>query len=161
MKKLENCLYERDLHCWVEYEKSVYMSLLRERQKVRTRERKKECCTCLRNQAWYCNGICDGCCYHVTPEVSMSSPIGENGLTFENVLTDGVDLEDFCVRGIDARKVLQRLYELMPEALEFGRLKIEGYTMMEIAKILGIPRATIYTRIESAKQKLKKEFGDF
>ena len=48
----------------------------------------------------------------------------------------------------------------MPQAREIGVLRMQGKSDREIAKILGIPRTSMYRMLERAKQILEEKFGE-
>ncbi len=55
----------------------------------------------------------------------------------------------------------ERLADLMPEAADIGKLRMQGLSDEAIAKSIGIPRTTFLSRIKAAKKQLEKEYPDF
>ena len=162
MKKSKYRLYDRNLRCWVQYTEEAFLELRKKRNNERKKAIKEQRCTCSFENDWYCNGVCEGCMYQKTREVSIYEPVKKDStLTLEECITDDIDPEKGWVECMDLKTILSRLDELMPEAREIGRLRMQGKTEIEISKILGIPRATIYTRIKTAYKKLRNEFEDF
>jgi DNA-directed RNA polymerase specialized sigma24 family protein len=72
-----------------------------------------------------------------------------------------MDIEHQSVDKMLFEEILARLDELAPELREVGRLRLEGKSETEISNILGIPRATIYTRIKAVEKKILEEFKEF
>lgn len=57
--------------------------------------------------------------------------------------------------------IIQRLKEIMPEAITIGQLREQGLTEDAIAEEIGIGRKTFAYRLKKAKLLLEKEFSDF
>lgn len=58
-------------------------------------------------------------------------------------------------------QLFSRLQELMPEAEEIGRLRLQNMSDETIADILGIKRTTFHSRLAKAKDILAAEYPDF
>lgn len=158
----KNCLYERSLGKWVQYSEEAYLKLSRDRARTRMSMGRQSRCFCPRNEVWRCDGCCEGCPhYKGEEEVSLNTVTGHSGeLTLEDVLTDDVDQENACVEKMYYEDILKRLDEIMPQAREIGVLRMQGKSDREIAKILGIPRTSMYRMLERAKQILEEKFGE-
>ena len=70
--------------------------------------------------------------------------------TIESVISDKAELD----------QLFARLNELMPEAVEIGKLRQDGLSDEAIAKIIGIKRTTFLSRLKKAKEQLASEFPD-
>ena len=70
--------------------------------------------------------------------------------SIEEVICDKAELD----------QLFDRLNELMPEAVQIGKLRQEGLSDEAIAKIIGIKRTTFRSRLEKAKAQLAAEFPD-
>ena len=57
-------------------------------------------------------------------------------------------------------QLLKRLQELMPEAIQIGKLREDGLSDEAIADIIGIKRTTFRSRLEKAREKLCEEFPE-
>ena len=160
MKK--NCLYERSLGKWVQYDEETYLKLSRDRARIRMSMGRQDRCFCPRNEVWRCDGYCEGCPqYKTEEEVSLNTSIGHSGeLTLEDVLTDNVDQENACVEKMYYEDVLRSLDEIMPQAREIGVLRLQGKSDRQIAEILGISRTSMYRMLDKAKAVLQEEFGE-
>ena len=60
-----------------------------------------------------------------------------------------------------AENVNRAVADLMPEAADIGKLRLQGISDEAIAKKIGIPRTTFLSRIKAAKKQLEKEYPDF
>ena len=76
MKK--NCLYERGIG-WVQYEnEEVFLALRRERLKICARMRRQKRCGCPKEKQWRCDGVCEGCRFQRTVDVSLNTVLGDS-----------------------------------------------------------------------------------
>ena len=160
---MKNMLYYRELHCWVKHEEAVYLKIRRMRQRVYAQRHDAQECFCKHKQLWLCDGVCDGCeFYKGSDEVYFSSLMPSNkqteDITIQDALDDGGDCEKLCGDKVIYGEILERLSEMMPELIEYGRLKMEGRTDEEIAKSWGMSRTAIYKRIKKVKVLLEYEF---
>ena len=159
MKK--NCLYERGIG-WVQYEnEEVFLALRRERLKICARMRRQKRCGCPKEKQWRCDGVCEGCRFQRTVDVSLNTVLGDSeDLILENSFLVGANQENISVEKLYAETKLKRLDEIMPLARQIGILRLEGKSDREIALTLGIPRTTMYRMVERAKKILELEFQE-
>ena len=68
---------------------------------------------------------------------------------------------DYVTDTIYMRQILDRLCEIMPQAIEIGRLRQQGLSEDAIADQIGTGRKTYAYRIKKAAELLKNEFPDF
>ena len=71
------------------------------------------------------------------------------------------DLPGEIIDTICFRELLARLCELMPQAIEIGRLRQQGLSDEVIAGIIGIGRKTFVFRLKRAAERLKSEYTEF
>lgn len=69
--------------------------------------------------------------------------------------------EDFVTNALYMRQLLTRLCEVMPQAIEIGRLRQLGLSEDAIAAEIGTGRKTFAYRIKKTAEILKKEFPEF
>ena len=69
-------------------------------------------------------------------------------------------IEDVICDKAELDQLFDRLNELMPEAVQIGKLRQECLSDEAIAKIIGIKRTTFRSRLEKAKAQLTSEFPD-
>lgn len=161
MKRLKNCLYDKDEKRWIEYTEEDYLALKKKRNRERKQAIRDMRCACSFENDWYCNGVCESCMYQIKREVSIYDPAKRNStLTLEECLTDEIDPEKRIVVGMDLAQILLRLDELMPEARIIGRLRLQGKSEDEIADEMGMSRCNIYRKIQKAYLILSKEFEE-
>ena len=157
----KNCLYERTLGKWVQYDEATYIKLRKERLRFRMRMRRQDRCFCPGEERWKCDCMCDGCPYKKELEVSLDSEItGTEGLRLGDVLTDETDQESVCIEKMYYGEVLKRLDEIMPQARQIGVMRMEGKSDREIAQKLGMDRMTMVRMLARVKALLWEEFEE-
>lgn len=70
-------------------------------------------------------------------------------------------IEDSVLESIQLESLFNRLIELMPQAIEIGKLRLEGMSDRQISNVIGVNRQTFEYRINKVKETLKKEFSEF
>ena len=133
-----------------------YQGLMPEIYNLRAREQYHGRCFVPKKKLWTCDGQCDLCQYRADDGGFTSwDLLSERGF---NSSDSAVLLEDAVTNETVYPQVLERLKQLLPEALEVGRLRMAGYTETEAAEILGIQRVTYRYRVRRTKQILADEF---
>ena len=70
-------------------------------------------------------------------------------------------IEDVVIDSIHLTNLLERLNELMPQAIDIGLMRQDGMSDTAISTEIGIPRKTFTDRIKKVKTILKSEFPEF
>ena len=70
-------------------------------------------------------------------------------------------LEEIISDGIELQRIFARIQELMPEAIEIGKYRLDGLSDIRIAELIGIKNTTTRSRLEKMKQTILAEFSDF
>ena len=70
-------------------------------------------------------------------------------------------LDDQVSEVLYMREILDRLCEIMPQAIEIGRLRQEGCTDVAISKMIGVKNTTFISRLKKAQKTLQEEFPEF
>ena len=94
--------------------------------------------------------------YGIIPQ-TIKKPIENNLL---QLVASYRTIEDIVADGIQMTDLFKRLNELMPQALEIGRMRQLGMSDTAISAEIGIPRKTFTDRLKRAKDILKSEFPD-
>ena len=68
-------------------------------------------------------------------------------------------LDDQVSEVLYMREILDR--EIMPQAIEIGRLRQEGYTDVAISRMIGVKNTTFISRLKKARKTLQEEFPEF
>ena len=77
------------------------------------------------------------------------------------ITDDSITVSELATDRIVLEQLFKRLAELMPEAESIGKLRMQGLSDEAIAKVIGIPRTTVLSRIKAAKKVLEQEYPDF
>lgn len=120
---------------------------------------------CPRSKWWLCDGMCQDCEFHAPGDtLSLDMPVSnEDGdkVTLLDTLVDPTPtIESVICDKAELDQLFVRLNELMPEAVEIGRLRQDGLSDEAIANIIGIKRITFLSRLKKAKEQLASEFPD-
>lgn len=68
--------------------------------------------------------------------------------------------DDMYAEEEEFRELLQRVSELMPEAIEIGSLRLQGLSDRQIESRLGVFRQTMEYRLKKLKKQMEKEFPE-
>ena len=158
-------IYDKQTKTWFEVSPEQYSEFDRWRTNLRKREQYHGRCMCPRNKWWLCDGMCDDCEYHAPGDIlSLDMPTSNDDgdeVTLLDMLEDpAASLEEVICDKAELDQLYERLDQLMPEAVEIGRLRQKGLTDEAIAKIVGIKRTTFRSRLAKAKAQLAAEYPD-
>ena len=158
-------IYIRSQRRWQEVPEEVYQEYTRFHDTYRHRMQGRGLCSCPRNKWWVCDADCLTCEYRNADVIaSLDSPIGEeeDDLTLmDTIADDSVAVSELATDRIVLEQLFKRLADLMPEATDIGKLRLQGLSDEAIAKKIGIPRTTFLSRIKAAKKLLAQEYPDF
>ncbi len=158
-------IYDKQTKTWFEVSPEQYAEFDRWRTNLRKREQYHGRCMCPRSKWWLCDGMCDDCEYHAAgnilsldiptsnddgDEVTLLDLLEDPSLSIEGVICDKAELD----------QLFNRLNDLMPEAVQIGKLRQQGMSDEAIAKIIGVKRTTFLSRLKKAKEQLAAEFPD-
>lgn len=168
MKNNENNvkrIYDKQTKTWFEVSPEQYEEFDRWRTNLRKREQYHHRCMCPRSKWWLCDGMCQDCEFHAPGDtLSLDMPVSnEDGdvVTLLDTLVDPAPtIESVICDKAELDQLFERLNELMPEAVQIGKLRQEGLSDAAIAEIIGIKRTTFLSRLKKAKEQLATEFPD-
>lgn len=136
----------------------------------RTKQNHGEC-FCPKNRRLMCTIDCSTCPYKVLHKIiSLDAPLidvdGNEMLKLDYLQGENSSLQHESIEEVvsdtdEMKRLLQRLSELMPEAIEIGKLREEGLSEDVISEKIGIGRKTYGYRLKKVKNILKKEFPEF
>ena len=158
-------IYIRSQRRWQEVPEDVYQEHIRFHDTYRHRMQDRGLCSCPRSKWWTCDADCLTCEYRNADVIaSLDSPIGEDDddLTLmDTIADDSVVVSELAPDRIVLEQLFKRLADMMPEAENIGRLRLQGLSDEQISREIGIPRTTFLSRIKAAKKQLEKEYPDF
>ena len=79
----------------------------------------------------------------------------------DEIPDDSPLMDEIVANAAEMKDLYTRLSELMPEAMDIGRLRLEGIKDVDIAKVIGIKNTTFVMRLKKVKTILEKEFPEF
>lgn len=115
-----------------------------------------DCCTC----PYRTNGDLSSLDDNYTDEEGNETPWLDR-LQEKMPVLQTVSPDDQVSEALYMREILDRLCEIMPQAIEIGRLRLEGLSEDDIAEKISIGRKTYAYRLKKTAEILKKEFPEF
>lgn len=127
-------------------------------------------CVCPPSKRLMCDIDCNCCPYHTCGDTSSldNSYIYDEGNEMNRLdhlqkkmpELQTPSVEDFTIKSVQMREILTRLCEIMPQAIEIGKLRQRGMKDTQIAEEINTPRMTFIYRLKRAREILKKEFPE-
>ena len=158
-------IYIRIQSRWQEVPEEVYQEHILFHDTYRHRMQDRGLCCCPRNKWWVCDADCLTCEYrNADVIVSLDALIGEEDddlILMDTIADESVAVSELASNRIVLEQLFKRLADLMPEAENIGKLRMQGLPDEAIAKAIGIPRTTFLSRIKVAKKLLAQEYPDF
>ena len=133
---------------------------------LRKRQHRRGECTCPYALWHKCTTDCTTCPFRTTTNISLDGIYSNEGeaygdeYLFQETKADYISFEDTFANREEGKEILKRVYELRPELIEVGKLRMEGYTNAKVADVLGTKRSTLDSRIAKIYNIIKKEFPD-
>lgn len=145
--------------------KEVFKNYYRGIDSFRKEQQRKGLCVVPSSGRLHCDMNCHECPFVTYHDLSMDANLGdddENPITLGDLIPDSTEsIENAIADTAELTAVLERIKELMPQAIEIGKMRIAGYTDTQIAEQFGINRTTFRSRISKVKATLASEFPDF
>lgn len=168
MKNNENNvkrIYDKQTKTWFEVSPEQYEEFDRWRTNLRKREQYHHRCMCPRSKWWLCDGMCQDCEFHapgdtLSLDMLVSNEDGDEVTLLDTLVDTAPTIESVICDKAELDQLFERLNELMPEAVQIGKLRQDGLSDEAIAEIIGIKRTTFLSRLKKAKEQLATEFPD-
>ena len=160
-----NRIFDKQTKTWFEVTPEEYKRYDQWRTNLRKREQYHGRCMCPRQKWWLCDGMCEDCEFHAPGDMlsldatETDAEGGEFSLLDCFASPESV-LNEIILDQVLMKQLLKRLEELMPEAIEIGKLRQEGLSDEAIADIIGIKRTTFLSRLKEVKSILREEYGE-
>ena len=157
-------IFDKTTGTWFEVTPEEYKPYDTWRTNLRKREQYHGRCMCPRRKWWLCDGVCEDCEFHapgdmLSLDATRKDEDGEDVCILDCIASPESILNEIILDQLVMQQLLKRLEELMPEAIEIGKLRQEGLSDEAIADIIGIKRTTFLSRLKKAEEKLRKEYG--
>jgi len=158
-------IYDKQTKTWFEVNLKQYEEYDRWRTNLRKREQYHHRCMCPRSKWWLCDGMCQDCEFHAPGDtLSLDMPVsnedGDEVTLLDTIVDPTPTIESVICDKAELDQLFFRLNELMPEAVEIGKLCQDGLSDEAIAEMIGIKRTTFLSRLKKAKEQLAAEFPD-
>lgn len=158
-------IYIRSTREWVAVSEETYQEHIRYFDSFRKRQKGRGECACPKSKFWLCDGDCLTCEFHCSSMDSLDFTIenedGDACSPLDRLCDPSPSIESVICDKAELDQLFARLNELMPEAIEIGKLRQQGLSDSAIADALGIKRTTFLSRLKKAKAQLEAEFPDF
>lgn len=156
-------IYLKATRQWVEVSKEYYRDHVRYHDALRKRQQSHGQCVCPKNKLWLCDSDCLTCEFHragnmLSIDYTIENEDGNACSPLDNLADPAPSIEEIICDKAELDQLFARLNELMPEAVEIGKLRQDGLTDEAIAEIIGIKRTTFLSRLKKAKEQLTAEF---
>ena len=167
MKSFDNQyrIYLKSTREWVAVPEETYREHIRHYDTFRKRQQSRGECACPKSKLWLCDGDCLNCEFHHTSmdslDYTVESKDGDTCSLLERLCDPSPSIESIVTDKVELDRLFARLNELMPEAIEIGKLRQQGLSDSAIADALGIKRTTFLSRLKKAKDLLADEYPDF
>lgn len=158
-------IYLKATRQWVEVSEEYYRDHTRYHDALRKRQQSHGQCVCPKNKFWLCDGDCLTCEFRragdmLSLDYTVENEDGNACSPLDNLADPAPSIEEIICDKAELDQLFARLNELMPEAVEIGRLRQDGLSDEAIAEMIGIKRTTFLSRLKKAKEQLAAEFPD-
>ena len=158
-------IYIKSTKEWVEVPEEYYREHTSYYDTFRKKKQYHGQCACPKSKFWLCDGDCLTCEFHCSSMDSLDYTVenkdGDTYSLIDQLCDPSPSLESIICDKVELDRLFARLNELMPEAIEIGRLRQQGLSDSAIADALGIRRTTFLSRLKKVKALLADEYPDF
>lgn len=135
------------------------IDLFRQKQEYHKR------CVCPRRKWLECDMDCQNCPFYRSGTLSLDetkwNSDGEETAWIDTIYDESPHFEEILASKEQLCELLQRLNEIMPDALLVGQLRLKGLTDTEISSVLNIKQNTLFYRLRKAKEIMEREFPEY
>ena len=158
-------IYLKATRQWVEVSEEYYRDHTHYHDALRKRQQSHGQCVCPKNKFWLCDGDCLTCEFRragdmLSLDYTVENEDGDACSPLDNLADPTPFIEEIICDRAELDQLFARLNELMPEAVQIGKLRQDGLSNEAIAEIIGIKRTTFLSRLKKAKEQLATEFPD-
>lgn len=133
---------------------------------TRIRQHRRGECSCPFSKGYTCTTDCTTCKFRIFKDIYFDGICSDEDeefgdeFLFLQTRNDYIAFDEKYANREECKEILKRVYELMPELIEVGNLRLSGYTNSKVAEMLGTKRSTLDSRIAKVYNIIKKEFPD-
>lgn len=148
--------------------KEEFDAYYKETSVFRRRQMRQGLCSCPKRKWLYCDTDCENCRYrfesyktYSLDETVPGADDDDEEMTKHDVIAADIPLFADIIADVEQMQaLLNRVREIMPEAIEMGERRLQGQTDAVIAEALGIPRTTLLSRLKKLRKVLDFEVSD-
>lgn len=123
-------------------------------------------CVCPASKRLSCDMDCATCPFSragdsLSLNYTVKDEEGNERPWLDDLVDDTALFEEIIADGMELKRILSKIQELMPEAVEIGELRQQGLSEDAISKEIGIGRKTYAYRIKKLYEIIKKDFPNF
>lgn len=150
---------------WVEVPEEYYREHTRYYDAFRKKAQYHGQCACPKNKFWLCDGDCYFCEFRragdmLSLDYESENEDGDSASMLDSTPDSAPLVDEVVCDKATLDQLFDRLSELMPQAEEIGRLRMQNLSDEEIADIIGVKRTTFRSRLSKAKAILAEEYPD-
>ena len=158
-------IYIRSTKERVPVTKEEFDNYYRDISVFRRKQQRHGRCVCPENKRLDCDMDCATCPFRragdgLSIDYTTTDEDGTEICWADNLEDPSPLIEDIVADGIQMTALFKRLNDLMPQALEIGRMRQLGLTDNQIAERIGVHRNTFGSRLKKVKSTLEKEFPE-
>ncbi len=159
-------IYLRSTHERIPCTKQEFDNYYRDINTFRKTQQRHGKCVCPEKKRLDCDMDCATCPFRragdsVSLDYTVSNDDGEEITWVNSVESTSPLIDDIVADSERMAELFERLKELMPQAIEIGKLRQQGIPDVQIAELIGVHRNTFGSRLNRVKEILKKEFPEF
>ena len=148
---------------WVNVSEEYYRDHARFCNTWRKRHQEHGRCCCKKEQFWLCDTDCLTCEFcragdQLSLEYEMGNKDGDTYSFLDTLQRMEPTVDEIICDKAELEMLIDRLNELMPEAIWIGKLRLEGLSDSVIAEQIDIKRTTFLSRLKKVKKQLIAEF---
>ena len=145
--------------------KEEFDSFYKETSVFRRKQQRHKLCCCPKDKRFSCDTDCINCPFAIKENKTSLDDVIEDkdGTTttlIEKVASEDPLVDEIVTNIIEMKRLLDRICELMPEAIDIGKHRLNGLTDADISNLIGIPRTTFLSRIKKLREIVKDDLDN-
>lgn len=159
-------IYIRSTHERVPVSHQEFEDYYRGINAYRKAQQRSANCVCPEHKRLDCDMDCLTCPYyrkgnHLSLDYTVTADDGSEAAWVDDLADTSVPIDEIVADAMELKRLFKRLEEIMPQAIEIGRLRQQGLSEDAIAAQIGTGRKTYAYRLKKAEKILKEEFSEF
>lgn len=157
-------IYLKSIKTWVEVSEEIYREHVSYYDAFRKKAQYHGQCACPKNKFWLCDGDCYNCEFHragdmLSLDYENEDEDGDTCTPLDSVPDPAPLMADVVADKLLLDQLIQRLYELDPDADRILQMLGEEKSDRSIAEALGRPQRTFARQMQRYRSELRKVRG--